>query len=193
MPWTDAARDWQARVLALRHWCPEDGYPDISDQALTHGLAEWLGLYLAGMSRGEHLRTLDLARILRSRVGNRLAERVDEGAPTHVVVPSGSRLRLRYTPGEMPVLPVRVQEVFGLADTPTVCWGRVSVMLHLLSPAHRPIQVTRDLRGFWEHTYAEVKKELRGRYPKHHWPDDPWSAAATARPKRNRAPGKRHI
>ncbi len=193
LPWTDAARDWQARVLSLRHWCPEDGYPDISDQALTDGLAEWLGLYLAGMSRGEHLRTLDLAGILRSRVGGKLARRVDEGAPIHVVVPSGSRLRLRYTPGEMPVLRVRVQEMFGLADTPTVCWGRVSVMLHLLSPAHRPIQVTQDLRGFWERTYAEVKKELRGRYPKHHWPDDPWSAAATARPKRNPASGRKPI
>ncbi len=184
LPWTEAARDWQARVLSLRHWCPDDGYPDISEQALLNGLETWLGPYLNRMSRGEHLQRLDLARILLDSVDWELQRRVDEGAPTHLLVPSGSRLRLRYTPGEPPVLAVRLQEMFGLADTPAVCWGRVPVMLHLLSPAHRPIQITQDLRGFWDRTYPEVKKELKGRYPKHRWPDDPWTAVASARPKR---------
>ncbi len=186
LPWTDAARDWQARVLSLRHWCPDDGFPDISEPALLNGLETWLGPYLNRMSRGEHLQRLDLARIFLDSVGWEVRRRVDEGAPTHLRVPSGSRLRLRYTPGEPPVLAVRLQEMFGLADTPVVCWGRVPVMLHLLSPAHRPIQITQDLRGFWDRTYPEVRKELKGRYPKHRWPDDPWTAVASARPKRRR-------
>ncbi|MBS1224497.1 MAG: hrpB, partial [Proteobacteria bacterium] len=97
--------------------------------------------------------------------------------------PSGSRLRLRYAPGEPPVLAVKLQELFGLADTPCIADGRIPVTLHLLSPAQRPIQVTQDLRGFWERTYAEVKKELKGRYPKHPWPDDPWTATPTQRAK----------
>jgi ATP-dependent helicase HrpB len=108
---------------------------------------------------------------------------LEEGAPTHLTVPSGSRLRLEYRPGESPVLAVKLQEMFGLSDTPRVAFGKIPVTLHLLSPARRPIQVTQDLRGFWERTYAEVKKELKGRYPKHPWPDDPWKAVPTARTK----------
>jgi ATP-dependent helicase HrpB len=108
---------------------------------------------------------------------------MDELAPTHLQVPSGSRKRLEYTPCAPPVLAVRLQELFGLAQTPTVCGGRVPVMLHLLSPAQRPIQVTQDLAGFWQRTYSEVKKELKGRYPKHYWPDDPYQAQPTARAK----------
>jgi ATP-dependent helicase HrpB len=104
-------------------------------------------------------------------------------APTHLTVPSGSRKRLHYEPGQPPVLAVKLQELFGLADTPRVAHGKVAVMLHLLSPAQRPIQVTQDLKGFWERTYTEVKKELKGRYPKHPWPDDPWTATPTARAK----------
>jgi len=99
-------------------------------------------------------------------------------------VPSGSHLKLEYKPGESPVLAVKLQEMFGLADTPRIARGRVPVTLHLLSPARRPIQVTQDLKGFWERTYSEVKKELKGRYPKHPWPDDPWNASPTARAKR---------
>ena len=183
LPWTDAARDWQARVLSLRHWCPDDGFPDLSDGALVNDLEAWLGPYLNGMSRGDHLQRLDLADILRDWLDWAVRRRVEEGAPTHLLVPSGSHLRLRYTPGEPPVLAVRLQEMFGLADTPAVCWGRVPVMLHLLSPAQRPVQITQDLRGFWDRTYPEVKKELMGRYPKHRWPDDPWTAVASAKPK----------
>jgi ATP-dependent helicase HrpB len=183
LPWPREARDWQARVLSLRHWFPEEGWPDLSDAALQDTLEEWLGPYLNNVTRREHFERLDLLAILMARLDWKQRQRLEEGAPTHLTVPSGSRLRLEYRPSESPVLAVKLQEMFGLADTPRVAWGKVPVTLHLLSPARRPIQVTQDLRGFWERTYAEVKKELKGRYPKHPWPDDPWNAVPTARPK----------
>jgi ATP-dependent helicase HrpB len=183
LPWTREAREWQTRVLSLRQWLPDEGWPDVSDAALGDTLAEWLGPYLDGMSRRDHLARLDLLNILKSRLDWDMGRRLEEGAPTHLEVPSGSHLRLEYIPGESPVLKVKLQEMFGLADTPRVAWGRVPVTLQLLSPAQRPIQVTQDLRGFWERTYPEVKKELKGRYPKHPWPDDPWTAVPTRRAK----------
>ena len=186
LPWSEETRQLQARVLSLRHWFPEEGWPDLSDAALQARLADWLGPYLDGITRRAHLTRLDLAAALKALLGWALARRLDEVAPTHIAVPSGSRKRLHYEPGQPPVLAVKLQELFGLADTPRIAGGRVAVMLHLLSPAQRPIQVTQDLRGFWERTYAEVKKELKGRYPKHPWPDDPWSAAPTARAKPRR-------
>ncbi|HEX8960023.1 MAG TPA: ATP-dependent helicase C-terminal domain-containing protein, partial [Geobacteraceae bacterium] len=109
---------------------------------------------------------------------------IEEGAPTHLTVPSGSRLSLRYADDAPPVLEVKLQELFGLAETPTVAWGRVPVVLHLLSPARRPVQVTSDLKGFWNGAYREVRKELKGRYPKHPWPEDPWSAVPTRHTKK---------
>ncbi len=183
LPWTPEAREWQARVLFLRAWLPGESWPDISDAALLATLDDWLAPWLDGITRREHLARLDLLAILKSRLDWEQARRLDEGAPTHMAVPSGSRLRLEYVAGESPVLRVKLQEMFGCADTPHVAFGRVPVTLHLLSPARRPIQVTQDLRGFWERTYAEVRKELKGRYPKHPWPDDPWSAVPTARAK----------
>ncbi len=184
LPWTKAARDWQARVLSLRHWRPQDAWPDVSDSTLAATLAEWLGPYLDGVTRRDHLARLDLPAILAARLDWENSKRLEEGAPTHITVPSGSQLRLEYRPDESPVLAVKLQEMFGLADTPRVAWGKIPVTLHLLSPAKRPIQVTQDLKGFWERTYAEVKKELKGRYPKHPWPNDPWNAVPTARAKR---------
>jgi ATP-dependent helicase HrpB len=184
LPWTPAAREWQARVLSLRQWCPEEDWPDVSDATLAATLSDWLGPYLDGISRRSHLARLDLLEILQARLEWKQQQRLDEGAPTHLAVPSGSRVRLAYEPGQTPVLAVKLQEMFGLAETPRIAWGRVPVTLHLLSPGRQPIQVTQDLRGFWERTYAEVKKELKGRYPKHPWPDDPWNAEPTARAKR---------
>jgi ATP-dependent helicase HrpB len=181
LPWTREARAWQARVLSLRQWLPQQNWPDVSDAALTAELETWLAPYLDSITRREHLARLDLLAILRSRLDWEQGRRLEEGAPTHLEVPSGSRLRLEYLPGESPVLKVKLQEMFGLADTPRVAWGRVPVTLHLLSPAARPIQVTQDLRSFWERTYPEVKKELKGRYPRHPWPEDPWNAVPTAR------------
>ncbi len=181
LPWTPELQDWQARVLSLRCWFPDEDWPDVSDAWLTEHLAKWLGPWLDGVTRREHLSRLNLAAVLQNLLTPRQRTQLHESAPTHLPVPSGSRIRLRYLPGEPPVLAVKLQELFGLADTPRIAGGRVPVTLHLLSPAQRPIQVTQDLRGFWERTYADVKKELKGRYPKHPWPDDPWTAAPTRR------------
>jgi ATP-dependent helicase HrpB len=184
LPWTHEARQWQARVLCMRQWFPEEGWPDVSDAALSDTLSVWLGPYLDGITRREHLTRVDLLSVLKNRLEWKQAQALNADVPTHLSVPSGSHLRLEYVPGESPVLAVKLQEMFGLADTPRIARGRVPVTLHLLSPARRPIQVTQDLRGFWERTYAEVKKELKGRYPKHPWPDDPWNAVPTARARR---------
>jgi ATP-dependent helicase HrpB len=181
LPWTRDAREFQARVLSVRHWFPNEGWPDVSDAALEETLDEWLGPYLGGVTRRDHFDRVDLLAALHARLDWKQRQRLDEGTPTHLTVPSGSRLRLEYRPGESPVLAVKLQEMFGLADTPRVAWGKVPVTVHLLSPARRPIQVTQDLRGFWERTYPEVKKELKGRYPRHPWPDDPWKAVPTSR------------
>ena len=187
LPWTREAREWQTRVLSLRQWLPNENWPDVSDAALAATLKDWLAPYLDGITRREHLARLDLLSILKSRLDWESARRLEEGAPTHLTVPSGPSRRLEYVPGESPVLKVKLQEMFGLADTPRVAWGKVAVTLHLLSPAARPIQVTQDLRGFWERTYPEVKKELKGKYPKHPWPDNPWEAVPTARAKKRRS------
>jgi len=181
LPWSDKARELQARLECLRLWQPAAGWPEVSDTCLIETLEQWLAPYLAGMRSAEHLKKLDLCTILSALLDWQQQSQLDREAPTHLTVPSGSRVRLRYAPGEPPVLAVRLQEMFGLADTPKVCNNMVPVLLHLLSPAQRPMQITQDLRGFWEGAYHEVKKELRGRYPKHHWPDDPWQAQPTSR------------
>jgi ATP-dependent helicase HrpB len=184
LPWTDAARQWQARALSLRRWRPEDGWPDVSDEALAASLDHWLRPHLAGISRRDHLERLDLAAILNGDLSYERQQKLAQLAPTHLAVPSGSRVALEYSAdGAPPVLAVKLQELFGLSRTPAVDDGRMPVMLHLLSPGRRPIQVTQDLAGFWARTYAEVKKELKGRYPRHPWPDDPLQAPPTARAK----------
>lgn len=181
LPWTAELRDWQARLLSLRHWFPEDNWPDLSDQWLITHLDEWLEPWLDGVTRRDHLATLDLHTTLQALLDPRSRVRLHELAPTHWQAPSGCRVRLRYVAGEPPVIAVKLQELFGLADTPRIAGGKIPVTLHLLSPAQRPIQVTQDLRSFWERTYTQVKKELKGRYPKHPWPDDPWNATPTRR------------
>jgi ATP-dependent helicase HrpB len=183
LPWSREARDIQARIMLLRAHQPELPWPDCSDKILLDTLADWLAPYLLGITRRQHLADLDMASILKNKLDWTLRQQLDELAPTHIRVPSGSNKKLQYSIDGPPVLAVRLQELFGLPDTPSICRGRVNVVLHLLSPAQRPIQITRDLKGFWNNTYAEVKKEMKGRYPKHHWPDDPWSAVPTARVK----------
>ena len=186
LPWSDQARELQARVESMRLWQPEAGWPDTSETHLLQSLEVWLAPYLNGMRSTEHLKKLNLFSILAARLDWQQQSRLDLAAPCHLMAPSGSRIKLRYTPGQAPVMAVRLQEMFGLADTPMVCHNTVPVLLHLLSPAQRPMQITQDLRGFWEGAYHEVKKELRGRYPKHHWPDDPWQAQPTSRIKQRR-------
>jgi ATP-dependent helicase HrpB len=150
---------------------------------LMESLETWLLPFIAGMSRLSHLKRLDLHAALLAPIDWSQQRQLDELAPTHLVVPSGSRVRLDYSQAT-PVLAVRLQELFGLTDTPCVAGGRVPVLLHLLSPARRPVQITQDLAAFWQGSYHDVRKELKGRYPKHHWPDDPLTAQATRRVRR---------
>jgi ATP-dependent helicase HrpB len=183
LPWTNELRAWQARVLLLRDADAgaREPWPDVSDAALVGSLETWLTPWLGGISRGEHLQRLNLHDALRALLTRNQQRRLDELAPTHITVPSGSRIALDYLAGPVPALAVRLQEVFGLKETPRIAAGRMPVMMHLLSPARRPVQVTQDLKSFWEKGYHEVKRELKGRYPKHYWPDDPWHAQPTRR------------
>ncbi len=183
LPWDDALRQWRERVRSLHQWLPEAGFPDLSDQALMDSLDEWLRPACIGKTRLDALGEDELSDALKSRVDWSQRQRIDQLAPTRIAVPSGMERRIEYAHGQPPVLAVKLQELFGLADTPRVAEGRIPVTLHLLSPGGKPLQVTQDLRGFWERTYPEVKKEMKGRYPRHPWPDDPWSATATHRAK----------
>lgn len=183
LPWTPALEQWLARVRCLGQWCPEPALPDFSDSALLASLEHWLAPFLAGKPRLSALTAGDLANALQARLDYGQQQALAQLAPASLAVPSGRQLRLHYEPGQAPVLPVKLQEMFGSTDTPTVAGGKVPVLLHLLSPAQRPIQVTADLAGFWQRTYPEVKKELKGRYPRHPWPDDPWSAQPDHRTK----------
>jgi ATP-dependent helicase HrpB len=186
LPWTPELRQWQARVNLLRRLDlegkGESEWPDVSDAALLASLEDWLLPYLGKVSRLAHFANLELPGILHGLLPWPLPQRLDELAPRTLQVPSGSNIRLDYSEFP-PVLSVRLQELFGLADTPRIAGGRLAVKLHLLSPAQRPVQVTQDLANFWRSTYAEVKKDLKGRYPKHYWPDDPLIAEPTARAK----------
>jgi ATP-dependent helicase HrpB len=182
LPWTPELREWQARVELVRHHSDGAGseWPDVSDAALLANLHEWLAPHLAGVTRREHLPRVDLRSALHELLDWKKRRLLDELAPTHIVVPSGSRVALNYL-GAAPTLAVRLQEVFGWAESPRILGGGVPVTLELLSPARRPVQVTQDLASFWARGYAEVRKDLRGRYPRHYWPEDPYSATATRR------------
>ena len=183
LPWSDHARALRARAAFLREACPELELPDLSDAALLATLDDWLAPALAGKTKLDSLDAQRLSDALAGKLDYAQRCALDENAPEALRVPSGNERTLHYEPGKPPVLAVKLQELFGLADTPRIAKGRVGVTLHLLSPAQHPIQVTQDLKGFWERTYPEVKKELKGRYPKHPWPDDPWTATPTARAK----------
>ena len=178
------APQWQARIALLRaldlRAADSSEWPAVSDAALLERLEDWLLPYLGKVSRLAHFAGLDLHSILATLLPWPLPQRLDELAPVAIAVPSGSRVRLDYNESP-PVLAVRLQELFGLADTPRIAGGRLPVKLHLLSPARRPVQVTQDLASFWANTYIDVKKDLKGRYPKHYWPDDPLVAEPTAR------------
>jgi ATP-dependent helicase HrpB len=186
LSWTPELRQWQARVALLRgldlQQKGDSEWPDLSDAALLATLEDWLLPYLGKVSRLSHFANLDLPSILQGLLPWPLPQRLDELAPKALQVPSGSRIAIDYSESP-PVLAVRLQELFGLAATPRIAGGRQGVLLHLLSPARRPVQVTQDLASFWANTYLEVKKDLKGRYPKHYWPDDPLVAEPTARAK----------
>jgi ATP-dependent helicase HrpB len=173
----------QARVMTLQRAFPGDGWPDLSNAFLLESLDSWLAPAISGVRNSQQLAAVNCAAILLDQLEYRQRQALDELAPTHLLVPSGSRIKLDYCEGDLPVLAVKLQELFGLAQTPTIAGGRVAVLMHLLSPAGRPLQVTKDLKGFWDGSYHQVKKEMKGRYPKHPWPDDPWNAAPTRRAK----------
>lgn len=172
----------QNRILSLRKWNPNEGWPDVSTTTLLLTNSEWLMPYLNNIKKPEELKKIDLHDALLNSLDWNLQQALNELAPTKINVPSGSAISVEYLPnGETPILSVRLQEVFGLAETPKINGGKISVVMHLLSPGFKPVQVTSDLRSFWNNTYFEVKKELQRRYPKHAWPDEPWEAKAVAK------------
>ncbi len=184
LPWDDDTRDFLARAQFVRALPRGDlqGWPDFTREALAQDLA-WLEPFLDGITRRSQLPRLPLMDALRARLDHQQQRRLDELAPTHIGLPTGTRTRIDYRSDNAPVASMRMQEVFGLAATPRIGGGAVPVTFELLSPARRPLQVTRDLASFWRNAYVEVRKDMRGRYPRHYWPEDPLQAEPTRRAK----------
>jgi ATP-dependent helicase HrpB len=180
---SEEVRQFQGRVSLMRRTFPKETWPDLSEERLLSAPQDWLLPWLKGIRTREQLAGLDLLPPLRAQLSREQQRLLGERAPASLVVPSGHRVALDYASGDLPVLAVKLQEMFGLAESPEVAGGRVKVLIHLLSPAGKPVQVTRDLKGFWKSGYQQVKKELKGRYPKHPWPDDPWKAVPTRKAK----------
>jgi ATP-dependent helicase HrpB len=185
LAWSKDAGQLRDRLRFVSSQLQGQGFPDCSDAALLADLSQWLGPYLNSVRSVAQLKKVDLKQALLSRLDWAQKKQLDELAPERIKVPGGSNVRIDYA-GSQPVLAVKLQELFGLADSPRIAGGKVPVLIHLLSPAGRPLQVTADLKSFWENVYPEVKKEMKGRYPKHPWPDDPWSAEPTRRTKRRK-------
>ena len=183
LAWTKDMRQWRSRVMLMRQYAvaAPAPWPDLSDAALDATLDQWAPAWLTGLTRREHFAKLNLRDALGSFLSHAQRTILQREAPTHFTVPSGSSIAIDYTDGEIPSISVRLQELFGLHQTPAVAGGKLPLLLKLLSPAGRPVQITRDLVSFWERGYHEVKKDLKGRYPKHYWPDDPYTAQATRR------------
>ncbi|UHC17372.1 ATP-dependent helicase HrpB [Methylobacterium currus] len=182
LPWSKAAQQWRERVMFLRS-AEGEPWPDLSDSHLAETLPDWLGPHLAGLTRLDEIGADRLSDALHDLVPWSLRARLDAEAPTHIEVPTGSRIPVDYAAEGGPVLAVRVQELFGLTRHPTIGGGTVPLVLHLLSPAQRPIQITRDLPGFWRGSWAAVRADMRGQYPRHPWPEDPTTAPPTRRAK----------
>ncbi|MFH6782629.1 MULTISPECIES: ATP-dependent helicase HrpB [Methylobacterium] len=182
LPWSKAAQQWRERVMFLRN-AEGEPWPDLSDAHLAETLPDWLGPHLSGITRLDEIGADRLSEALHDLVPWSLRARLDAEAPTHIEVPTGSRIPVDYAAEGGPALAVRVQELFGLSRHPTIGGGRVPLVLHLLSPAQRPIQITRDLPGFWRGSWAAVRADMRGQYPRHPWPEDPTTAPPTRRAK----------
>lgn len=188
LDFNEQVQQWQNRVLSLRRWNPEQAWPDVSTDALLLEVDKWLLPYLGAANTAANFRKINLMNLLPNLLPYDNQRKLDRLAPTHISVPSGSRIKLQYhATGDVPILSVRLQEVFGLLDTPLINEGKQAVLLHLLSPGFKPVQVTTDLKSFWENTYFEVKKELKRRYPKHAWPDDPLQEQALRGPRKKRS------
>jgi ATP-dependent helicase HrpB len=182
--WSRDAEQLRGRVCFVASLRGESGWPDLSDSALLESLELWLGPFLHNCRSRADLERCDPLPALLALLSWQQQRRLDELAPEKLTVPSGSVLPVDYPVDGAPHLEVKLQELFGLAATPRIGGNQVAIVLHLLSPARRPLAVTSDLRSFWDQVYPEVKKEMRGRYPKHPWPDDPWSAVATRHTKK---------
>jgi len=180
LPWDRESRTLQARIefvkAGLAGTAEAATWPAVSDDALLESLEQWLPPWLEGVTRREHLSAVPLGEALRGKLSFAQQRRLAEWAPTHLELPGGARVRVDYLDESAPLVSVRLQEVFGLAATPLLGRNRLPVTFRLLSPAQRPVQVTRDLQSFWRGSYAEVRKDLRGRYPKHYWPENPLEA-----------------
>jgi ATP-dependent helicase HrpB len=172
----------QNRILSLRCWNPEEAWPDVSTSALLSGDLAWLMPFADAARKNDDLKRINLSEAIKSILSWEQQQQLEKLAPEKIPVPSGSTISIAYFEnGDAPVLSVRLQEVFGMADTPKLNDGKIPIVMHLLSPGFKPVQVTRDLKSFWDNTYFEVKKELQRRYPKHAWPDEPWEAKAVAK------------
>jgi ATP-dependent helicase HrpB len=182
LPWSKAALHLRQRVAFLRRSEGEE-WPDLADEALARDAANWLEPLLADKASIVDIGADELSDALAHFIAWNLRRRLDEEAPTHFEAPTGSRVPINYEAEQGPTVSIRVQELFGLSQHPSIAGGRVPLVIELLSPAHRPVQVTRDLPGFWRGSYAAVRTEMRGRYPKHPWPDDPTTAPPTRRAK----------
>ncbi len=184
LPWNRESETVRARLMLLHTHQAEitgdQAWPDMSEQSLLDTLETWLAPYLSDFSKLSHLKKLNLKTILLSQLSWSQQQQLEQEAPSHIAVPSGSHIKIDYQPSP-PVLAARLQELFGMLETPRIAGGKITLTIHLLSPAQRPIQVTQDLASFWANTYQEVKKDLKGRYPKHYWPEDPYQAEATRR------------
>jgi ATP-dependent helicase HrpB len=176
---SDTHEQWRARVMSLRVWREEEEWPDVSDEVLLNTLEEWLGPYLIDVSKRQDFSRIDMDAALNGLLPWDLGNKLNVLTPSKLSVPSGSMIKVNYhADGSLPFIEVRLQELFGLLDTPSINEGRTKVVVHLLSPGYKPVQVTQDLKSFWQTAYHEVRKEMRRRYPKHHWPEDPWTAEA---------------
>ncbi|HCA0810287.1 TPA: ATP-dependent RNA helicase HrpB, partial [Raoultella ornithinolytica] len=182
--WTPEAEQLRLRLLCAAQWLPEEAWPAVDDASLLDSLEAWLLPQMSGVHSLRALKALDVRQALQNGLPWSLRQKLDSELPTHYTVPTGSRIAIRYHADNPPALAVRMQEMFGEATTPTIAQGRVALVLELLSPAQRPLQITRDLSAFWQGTYREVQKEMKGRYPKHVWPDDPANTAPTRRTKK---------
>lgn len=179
LPWSKGSRQYQHRVSFIHQH--DTIWPDLSDEALLSNMKDWLGPHLLGMKNRADLQRIPLTQILESMLTWNQRQELEKLFPTHIVVPSGSRIPIDYKDAEAPSIAVRLQEIFGLKETPCIALGKIPLTLHLLSPAQRPVQITRDLESFWQTAYYDIKKDLKGRYPKHYWPDDPLVAMPTNR------------
>lgn len=184
LDWNESFKHIQARISSLRIWNPDENWPDVTDDSLIENPEIWLEAYTASVKRNEDFKKIPLAEALLNSLTWDMQQALNKRAPAKIEVPTGSKIQINYTEhGDTPYISVRLQEVFGMRETPKIDLGNKALVLHLLSPGYKPVQVTSDLKSFWDNTYHEVRKELQRRYPKHAWPENPWDAKAVKKGK----------